>query len=118
MNETESKSQKLVADRIWVGFTQYDPCLLWKNGAERKCGKSDLTYTIRCDSGCMLALMAINNTLPDRIQHVYWAGSIMAKYLTKTDQVICGSKEGSSILVGDDRMSHLHNQVSMTENIA
>ena len=66
----------------------------------------------------MLALMAINNTLPDRIQHVYWAGSIMAKYLTKTDQVICGSKEGSSILVGDDRMSHLHNQVSMTENIA
>ena len=21
-------------DRIWVGFTQYDPCLLWKNGTE------------------------------------------------------------------------------------
>ena len=32
---------------IRVGFTQYDPCLLWKNG----CGKSGPVYTIMAITG-------------------------------------------------------------------
>ena len=44
-------------DWIWVSFAQYDPCFLWKNGAET-CRKSDLAYTIRPDSDCTLAIMA------------------------------------------------------------
>ena len=46
------------------------------------------------------------------------AVALIAQCLTETDQVVCSSKESCPILVGDDWVSHLHNQVSITENIA
>ena len=47
-------------DRIWVGFAQYDPCLLWKNGAEMDAGSWIWHILSRW-------ILAITKTLPDRI---------------------------------------------------
>ena len=38
---------------------QYDPYLLWKKQNSNGCGKLDVPYTIRPDSGCTLAIMTI-----------------------------------------------------------
>ena len=52
-------------------------CIAWSVSSLKKrswygCGKSDLAYTIRPNSGCTLAVMAITKTLLNRIRHVYW----------------------------------------------
>ena len=62
-------------DRIRVGFVQYDPCLLWKNGTESDAGSR--IQHIR--SGPILAArwpefleLAVTKMLPGRIRYVYW----------------------------------------------
>ena len=64
-------------DWILVGFVQTE--LNRKKQNWIGCGKSDLVYTIHPNSGCTLAITAMtghNQTLLDRIRHVYWEDSV------------------------------------------
>ena len=45
--------------QIRAGFAQYDPGLLSKNGTESETRSGIRRVTIRADSGCTLAVMAI-----------------------------------------------------------
>ena len=48
------------SDQIRVSFAPYDPsCLIWKIQNWNGCGKSDLAYMIRPNSGCTLAVTSI-----------------------------------------------------------
>ena len=53
------ESKRTACDEFF-GFAQYDPCLLWKNGAETDAG----SWIWNVLSGWILA---ITKTLPDRI---------------------------------------------------
>ena len=46
-------------DRTRVGFAEYGPCLLWKNGTETDAVSRIRHVTIRPDCGCTLTVMAI-----------------------------------------------------------